>query len=125
VQRGERAVGERMEQREMKEVDMEMQNVEFLDSLAHLVEHEHVVGDGVLDGRIEPQRGHGAAGELGGGDGIAAGEQRHVVPELHQFFGQIGDDPLGAAIQARRHALHQGGDLRNTHRETSLLVPAF
>src|SRR5262249_44257348 len=46
---------------------------------------------------------------------IAAGEQGHVVAEPHQLLRQVGDDALGAAIEPGRNALHQGGDLRNSH----------
>ena len=41
--------------------------------------------------------------------------KRHVVPLTHQLFGQIGDDAFGPAIQARRHAFDQWGNLSNSH----------
>jgi len=37
----------------MKLVDVEMQDVELVCMLAHPVEHEHVIGNGIAHGRIE------------------------------------------------------------------------
>jgi hypothetical protein len=34
---------------------------------------------------------------------------------MDQFIGEIRDDSFGAAIEARRHALHERGDLRDFH----------
>jgi len=33
------------------------------------------------------------------------------VAKPHKFFGQVGSDPLGAAIQTRRNALDERSDL--------------
>ena len=58
----------------------------------------------------------GAAGtRLGLGLRVAAGEQGHVVAELDQRVGQVGDDALGAAIEPRRDAFVQRGDLGDLH----------
>jgi hypothetical protein len=38
------------------------------------------------------------------------------MPKRHQFFGQVGDDPLGAPIKTGWNTLHKGRDLRNLHR---------
>jgi hypothetical protein len=37
--------------------------------------------------------------------------KRHVMAKPHKFFGQIRNDPLGAAIETRRNALNEGSDL--------------
>ena len=82
----------------MKLIDMEVQDVEVVGPLAHAIEHQHVIGNRIPDAGVEPQcLGH-AGNEIGGRDRIAACKQRHLVAERHQLFGQIGDDPLGAAI---------------------------
>jgi hypothetical protein len=37
--------------------------------------------------------------------------------EPDKFFGQIGNDPLGAAIKARRNTLDKGGYLCDFHND--------
>ena len=37
----------------VKDIDMKMQDVEFIDPAANLLKHDHVVGQGVPDGRVE------------------------------------------------------------------------
>ena len=115
VQRGDGAARDRPEQRELELVDMEVQDVEVVGALAHAIEHQHVIGDRIDDAGVEPQRLGHAGHEIGRRDRIAAGEQRHVVAERDQLFGQVGDDPLGAAIKPWRHALDQRRDLRDFH----------
>ena len=99
----------------MKLVDMEVQDVEVVGALAHAIEHQHVIGDRIADAGVEPERLGHAGHEIGRGDRIAAGKQRDVMAERHQFLGEIGDDPLGAAIKPWRNAFHQRRDLRNFH----------
>src|SRR5262249_53543003 len=41
------------------------------------------------------------------------------MSQLDQFFGEPGDDTLGAAIQFRGNRFGQGRDLRNPHLPTS------
>ena len=48
----------------MELVDVEVDDVELVGLPAHLVEHQHVVGDGVAHGRIEAQRLRAARDEL-------------------------------------------------------------
>ena len=40
---------------------------------------------------------------------VAAGEQRDLVAQPHQLLGQVGDDPLRAAVQLGRDALVTAG----------------
>ena len=56
-----------------------------------------------------------AGHEIGRRDRIAARKQRDVVAERHQFLGQVGDDPFGAAIEPRRHAFDKRRDLCDFH----------
>src|SRR5262245_19711700 len=60
-------------------------------------------------------RGHVA----GGGHRVAAGEQGDLVPLPHQCFGEVGDNPFGAAVALGGHRLTQWGNLRNTHHAPS------
>ena len=41
------------------------------------------------------------------------------MPPPHEFFGQIGNDPLGPAVEARRAAFGEWGDLGDLHRRFS------
>ena len=113
VQRGDSAACDRPEQREMELIDMEMQDVEVVGALADAIEHQHVIGDRIADAGVEPEcLGH-AGHEIGRRDRIAAREQRHVMAEANQFLGQVGDDPLGAAVKSWGDAFHQGRNLRD------------
>ena len=38
-----------------------------------------------------------------------------------KFFGQLGNDPLSATIETRRHALNEGCDLCDSHDDLELL----
>ena len=99
VQRGDGAACDRPKQREMELIDMEVQDVEVVGALAHAIEHQHVIGNRIADAGVEPQRLGHAGHQIGRGDQIAARKQRHVMAERNQFFGQVGDDPLGAAVK--------------------------
>ena len=73
----------------MKLIDVEMQNVKVLCGVADPVQHQHVVGDGIADVRVEPDRGGNAADELRARDRIATGEQGHLVTHPDQLFRQV------------------------------------
>ena len=103
------------DQRELKQIDVEVENVEFAGSLPHLFQHHHVIGDRIPGVWIQAQRLFGAFYEFRVGYRIAACEQRHLVPLPNEFFGQIGDNPLGAAVQFGRNTLEQRGNLRDSH----------
>src|SRR5271170_2244772 len=103
---------QRAEKRKMKQIDVKMKNVELVRALPNLINHQHEVWNGVAHGRIEAKRMSATGGQLSAGDRIAARKERHVVAEPDKFFGQVGNDPLGAAIKTRRNALNEGRDLR-------------
>ncbi len=103
------------EDRKVEVIDVKMQHVELGGVRADLVEHQHVVGNGVADRRVETQRLGAARHEVRRGDGVAAREQRHIVAQRDQFLGEIGDDALGAPIEPGRHAFDQRSNLRDFH----------
>jgi hypothetical protein len=72
---GDRPVGEIPDQRVVQQIDVEMQNVKFARTAPYLFQQDEMIGNTVLDCRIEPQRHGGAADEFGSRPGIAAGEQ--------------------------------------------------
>jgi hypothetical protein len=106
---------QRAEKREVKQIDVKMKNVEFLRALAHLINHQHEVRNDVAHGRIKAKRTSAAGSQLGAGDGVPTCKERHVVAKPGKFFGQVGNDPFGAAIETRRNALNKWSDLCDLH----------
>ena len=73
---------------------MEVNHVEAMGLLKDPLEHEEVGGDGIPRIRIESQSAGAYRDQLGVRFRVAAGEQRDVVAEGHQLFGEVGDDAL-------------------------------
>ena len=48
----------------MKLIDMKVENIELVGPLANLVEHQHVIGDGIANSRREPKCGLGTRYEF-------------------------------------------------------------
>ena len=46
---------------------------------------------------------------------VPACKECHIMAEPDEFFGQVGNDPLSAAIQTGRNALNEGSDLCDFH----------
>ena len=103
MQCGHGAAREFVKNREVKLVNVKVQDVELRCHLTHFVEHQHVVRNGIAHRWIEPKSMCAARHELGAGDGIPAGEQRDVMALRHQCLGEIADDSLRASVEARRH----------------------
>ncbi len=78
-----------------------MEEVEVVDPQRDVLQHGHVQRVGVAHRPVEAQRPWPRCHELGAGDGVAAGEQRYVVTQLHQRFREPRDHPLGATVQFR------------------------
>ncbi len=115
VQCGYRAARELVKNRKMELVDVEVKDVELWRHFPHLVEHHHVVGNGIAHRWIEPQRLRAARHQLCGGDGLPAGEQRDIVALGHQSFGEIAGNSFRASVEARRHTFDQRSNLRDSH----------
>src|ERR1044072_2070283 len=98
---------------------MKMDDVEIVGLSAYLLQHHQMIGQGVLDSGIESQSHLGAADKLGGSPRIAAGEKGDVVALMNELFGEVGNHPLSAPVEARRYAFHQRGNLRYPHLTTS------
>jgi hypothetical protein len=120
VQGGDGAATEGADQRELQDVDVEMKHVELVGALPHLLQHHRMMGQGIAHGRVEAQRHIAAGHQFGRGAGIGAGEQRDLVALTHEFLGEIGNDPFGAAIERRRDALIERRDLSDLHRQDLL-----
>ena len=74
---------------------------------------------------IEPDRLIAHRHQLGLGLRVGAGEQGHLVAQVDQRVGQVGDDPLGAAIESRRHGFVQRRDLGDPHSSGPNWAPAL
>jgi hypothetical protein len=101
--------------RERIVVEVEMQHVELVRALTHSFEHRHVQRHGVAHPPVEPESLRPDRLEPGPRRRIAAGEQRHLMPQRHQFLGQPRHDALGTAIKLRRDRFGQRGDLGDAH----------
>ena len=99
----------------MEQIDVEMENVEFLRVLTYLIDHQHKVRNAVVHGWIEPKRAAATWIQLGAGDGIPTCKQRHIMTKPNKLFRQIGNDPFSAAIETRRNALNERSHLRDFH----------
>jgi hypothetical protein len=83
----QRAVGEISDQREMQQIDVEMQDIKLMRAAANFLQHHHLMRQLVLDRRVKPQRDVRAGYEPGVGDGVAAGKKRDFVALCNKFFG--------------------------------------
>ena len=105
----------------MHQVDVEMQDVELVTSLVQLVQHREMGREiGVEGAGIEPDGLVAHRHERGPGPRLGTGKQRHLVAELDQGVGEMGDDPLGAAVESGRDGLVQRCDLGNPHQAPSI-----
>src|SRR3984893_14858709 len=94
-----------------------MKNVELLRALAHLIDHQHEVRNSVAHGRIEAQRTSTTGSQLGAGDRVRACKERQIMATPDEVFGQVGNDPLSAAIETRRNALDERSHLGDFHND--------
>jgi hypothetical protein len=70
------------------------------------MQHRKMRGDvGLERGGIEAQRLIAHRCELGARPGVPAREQRHIVAQRHERFGQVRDHAFGATVQPRRYRL--------------------
>ena len=121
--RDERRV-ELREQRERHVVEVKVQHVEFMRTLTHAFEQQHVRREGVADRRIEAQRARPCGFERRTGFGVAACEQRHIVAEVHERIGEVGHHALGAAVEFRGDCFVQRCNLCDSHNVTLLFMRA-
>src|SRR4051794_10213904 len=116
MQGGHRPFGVLGKEGKMDQVEMEVDNVEFVPSAMNLVQHRHVRGEIRLEiAGIEPDRLITAGHQRGLGPCLRAGEQGHLVAELHERVREVRDNPFRAAIESRRHGLVQRGNLGDPH----------
>src|SRR5215831_17887208 len=99
----------------MQEVCMKVDDVECSGALRHPIEHYQMMRKGILASEIEPQCAIAWRPQRRLGPRVTARKQGDFMPLAYEFFGQIRDYPLGAAVKPRRTTFVQRGNLRNSH----------
>ena len=117
VERGHVGHAEAPRHREVEVVDVPVNDVEPMRRRRDRLQLDDLVRERIDDRLVEPQAARRAGDQLGGGPGIPAREERHVVALPDELFRQVGDDALGPAVSGGRDALHQWCDLCDSHRE--------
>ena len=118
MQGGHRAMSRAGKQRQVQQVEVEVQDVERRSLPADPIQHHQVMRQRILHAGIEAQRDVGAGDQARGRFRIRSGEQRDIVSKLNQFVREVSDDALGAAVAAGRHAFDQRGNLSDAHLRT-------
>jgi hypothetical protein len=77
---------------------VEVDHVELLRTLHHVLEHQEMRRHGILTDPAEAERRRPLGAQLRTRLRVAAREQRHVVPHAHELVAQIGDDAFRAAV---------------------------
>src|ERR1700688_1009942 len=103
--------------RKMQIIRMKMDNIKLSAMLPHFFEHQDMVRKEIMASRSCSKGSRTPWNESCIGAGVAAGEERNVVPETHQFFGKPGNNALRAPIPGGRNAFVQWCNLGNFHRE--------
>jgi len=101
---------------------VEVDDVESVRHSQHLLDHDEVRRELIDAVGIEPQGLRNDRHELGSRAGISACEERDLVSLMNEFFGQVGHDPLGAAIVFRWNGLIEGRDLCDLHERSPFLA---
>jgi hypothetical protein len=115
VQSRQGAVRKCAHEREVQQIDVKMQHVEFVGMAAHFIQHHDVIRQRVLHVRIESQCARSAGHQCRRSPRIRTCKQRHLVALSHEFLGQVRDDAFGAAIELRGHALIERRNLCDPH----------
>jgi hypothetical protein len=116
MQGGQRETGNVLEERKVQQIGVEMQHIEVVGVLAHLVQQRQMGGDvGFQRGRVEPDRLVAHGHKTRAGPRIGAAEQGDLMAQVDQRVGKVGHDALRAAIQPRRYRFAQRADLGDSH----------
>lgn len=115
VQGGQCGVAGAREHGEVHQIRVEVQDVKAGREPFYLLHHHQVIGNVLPHIGVKPQSLPATGEEAGGGLGIAAGKQRYVMSLPDQFVCQVGDDAFCSAIEPRRHALNERGNLGDLH----------
>ena len=111
--------------REMNVVEMKMDHVESIGLARDELDEPDVVRQRIPAVRLVPERPSAAGDQPGRGFGVSAGEQGHVMALPDQFLGQVGNNPLRSAVELRRNAFEERGNLCNPHGSVPLVATVW
>jgi hypothetical protein len=100
----------------MEGTGVEMEDVELVRLVDHLVELDQAGAAGVAGVGGQAQGLGDATAQFGAALGITAGEQHHLVATLDQFFCEIVNNPFCASIQPGWNTFPKWCNLGNSHR---------
>ena len=106
----------------MQIVAVKVEDVETRYVLENKLHEAYVMGQCLPAVLVAPECPRAGCDQFGRGFRIAAGEERDLVPESHEFLGQVRNDSFRAAVLLRRHAFIEGSDLCDSHHGFSLLL---
>ena len=91
----------------MQKIRMKMDDVECFGAPRDAVQQHQVMRKRIFASGIETQGAIAGGSQCRLGLRVAAGKQSDLMTLAYQLFGQIRDNPLGAAVKLRRTALVQ------------------
>ena len=109
----------------MQPIDMRVDDIEFGRVPGHRFQQRRLGNHRVRPWAAEAKSPRPNGMKLGGGLRIAAGEQRHLMPEAHQLIDQPRHHALGAAVKLGRNAFGQRRYLGNSHRLSTIEYQAL
>src|SRR5215211_4748692 len=89
VQRGDGRLVQSARKRKLQEIDVEMDDIEFLAAFTQLLQHQQVLKNGILRLFAQPQCGFAPRHEFSSRRGIARSKQRNIMALADEFFSKI------------------------------------
>jgi hypothetical protein len=114
VQRRHAFMKQVLEQRELQQIDVKMDDVEFVSAAAYPFQHHKHTGRMIADAS-QAQALRTKGNQFRGCSGVAARKKRDVVTFSHEFFGKPGNYSFSTSIKTWRNGFGQRCYLRNPH----------
>src|SRR6476619_1614353 len=111
-------------EREVKIVDMEMNDVELVEALKDLLQQDDMMGKGVHC-LAQSQRSRRDWNQARGCLGIATGEKCNLFSQPHELFRQIRDNAFRSAVTVWRYAFIERSYLSDFHNCTMTSIFPF
>ncbi|KPH06196.1 hypothetical protein AOG23_23465 [Rhizobium acidisoli] len=102
----------------MQQIDVGMDDIEFVRPAANLLQHHDLVRQVVLDCRVEPQGNARARHQFAVGNTVAAGEKCDLMALTDKLVRQIRNGSLCSPIELRGNAFGKRGDLGDLRRKS-------
>src|SRR4029434_5884718 len=95
-------------------IDVEVDDVELDRGVDDLIEHHHMMGEGIDAVRIEAEAAADDRSQICACPRIARGVEGHLMALPDKLFGQVRDDALRTAVENGWNALEQRRDDRDS-----------